>query len=126
MKNYLWEMFSNIKNAQLAKKTIIYTNRKKFCEDFLNFLWSQGFIIGYKINNKNKIKIFLKYIKNKPVINCLRTVSKPSRRAYFSSKKIWKISPKKSFFIFSTNKGLKSLLNCKKENIGGELFLILN
>ena len=126
MKNYLWNMFANIKNGQLSKRSIIFQRRKKICEAFLKILWAEGFILGYKIEKTNQIKILLKYTKNKPAIHSIKFLSKPSRRLYFSAKQIWKINSNKSFIIFSTNKGLKSLIECKKLKIGGEPFIAIN
>ena len=129
MKNYLWNMFTNIKNGQMAKKSVIIGPRKNICESFLKILWNEGFISGYKIssqNNKN-LEIFLKYTKNgKPVINSLKFLSKPSQRVYYSSKQIWKLDSSKIFIIFSTNLGLKSINECKKNKIGGEPLIIIN
>ena len=121
-------MFSNIKNGQLAKKTFIYQKKKKICEEFLKILWNEGFILGYKIDNINhtKIKIFLKYNNEEPVIKSIKLITKPGRRVYYSIKQIWKIDSTKNFIIFSTNKGLKTIIDCKKLKIGGEPFLIIN
>ena len=128
MKNYLWNMFANIKNAQLAKRDFIFQEKKHTCESFLKILWNEGFILGYKtdITNNRKLKIFLKYQRNKPAINSLKTISKPGRRIYYSIKQIWKIDSNKSFIIFSTNKGLKTITDCKKLGIGGEPFVVIN
>lgn len=122
-------MFANIKNGQMAKKSIIIGPRKTICESFLKILWDEGFISGYKIssqNNKN-LEIFLKYTKNgKPVINSLKFLSKPGQRVYYSSKQIWKLDSSKTFIIFSTNHGLKSINECKKIKVGGEPLVIIN
>jgi small subunit ribosomal protein S8 len=126
MKNYLWNMFANIRNGQLTKRSFIFQSRKKICESYLKILWREGFILGYKIESRNQIKIFLKYKNNQPVINSLTLISKPSRRIYYSIKQIWKIDSNKSFIIFSTNKGLKSVIECKKLKIGGEPVVIIN
>nr|YP_010233614.1 ribosomal protein S8 [Pleurosigma inscriptura]QSZ78231.1 ribosomal protein S8 [Pleurosigma inscriptura] len=128
MKNYFWKMFSNIKNGQLAKKAFVYQKRKKICEEFLKILWDEGFILGYKIDsvNSNKIKIFLKYNNEEPVINSIKLITKPGRRVYYSIKQIWKLNSTKNFIIFSTNKGLKTIIDCKKLKIGGEPFLVIN
>lgn len=121
-------MFANIKNGQLSGRNVIFQKRKKICEAFLKILCVEGFIVGYKINEKNinQIKIFLKYNKNKPAIHSIRFLSKPSRRVYYSTKQIWKIDSNKLFIIFSTDKGLKSILECKKLKIGGEPFIAIN
>jgi small subunit ribosomal protein S8 len=128
MKNLLWNMFANIQNGQLAKKIFVIQKKKKICESVLNILWDGGFILGYKTveEDPTKIKIYLKYYKNKPVIQTLKSVSKPGSRIYYSTKQIWKIDSNKTFLIISTNKGLKTLMECKKLKIGGEPFLIIN
>jgi len=128
MKNYLWNMFANIKNGQLRKRNFILQTRKKICESYLKLLWREGFILGYTIDykNKNQIKIFLKYKNSQPAINSITLISKPSRRIYYSIKQIWKIDSSKSFIIFSTNEGLKSIVECKKLKIGGEPVVIIN
>lgn len=128
MKNYLWNMFANLKNGQLAKRNFIYQTRKKSCEAFLKIMWEEGFILGYTIdsNDSKKLKIFLKYKDGKPVINTIKLISKPSKRIYWSINQIWKLDSSKNFIIFSTNKGLKSIIDCKKLKIGGEPFIVIN
>jgi small subunit ribosomal protein S8 len=128
MKNYLYNMLANIKNGQLAKQNFVYQTRKKICESFLKILWNEGFIIGYTVdsNDSNKLKIFLKYKNNRPAINSIKFISKPSRQIYYSINQIWKIDSSKSFIIFSTNKGLKSIVDCKRLKIGGEPVIVIN
>jgi small subunit ribosomal protein S8 len=128
MKNPLGNMIANIKTGQLNQCHFILQNRKKICENLLKILWEEGFILGYTINihNPTQLKIFLKYNSNKPVINSIKIISKPSRKIYYSVKQIWKIDSSKNFIIFSTNQGLKSIIDCKKLKIGGEPFIILN
>ena len=119
-------MFANIKKGQLAKRNFIFNKRKKICESFLQILWNEGFILGYKIESKNTLKIFLKYNYEKPAINNIKFISKPSNRVYYSAKQIWKIDSSKSFIIFSTNQGLKAISDCKKLKIGGEPYISIH
>ena len=128
MKNYLYNMFANIKNGQLAKRSYVLQKRKKICESFLKVLWKEGFILGYQTDqtDESQIKIFLKYKNKTPVINSIRLIPKPSRRIYYTIKQIWKIDSNKSFIILSTNKGIKSITECKKLKIGGEPFISIN
>jgi small subunit ribosomal protein S8 len=119
-------MIANIKKGQLNKKSFILYRKKKLCESFLNILWNEGFILGYAIENDKTIKIFLKYQNNKPAINSIKFVSIPSQKIYYSTEQIWKIDSSKSFIIFSTNKGLKSIIECKKLKIGGEPYISIN
>lgn len=112
----------------MAKKSIIIGPKKNICESFLKLLWNEGFIAGYKISqNTENLEIFLKYTKNgKPAINSLKFLSKPSQRIYYSSKQIWKLDSSKTFIIFSTNRGLKSINECKKNKIGGEPLIVIS
>ena len=122
-------MITNIKNGQLAKRNCTYQKKTKLCESMLKILWDQGYIIGYKTARKKKdsTKIFLKYLKNgEPSINSIKFISKPGRRVYYSIKQIWKIDSSKVLIIFSTNKGLKTIIECKKQKIGGEPLIIIN
>jgi small subunit ribosomal protein S8 len=122
-------MFANIKNGQMAKKSVILEPRKNICESFLKILWDEGFICGYRIftQNNGKIEIFLKYTRTgKPVMGSLKCLSKPGQRLYYSAKQIWKLDSSKTFIIFSTNKGLKTISQCKKDKIGGEPLVAIN
>lgn len=120
-------MFANIKNGQLARREFIYQKKKIFCEAFLQILWDEGFILGYKIDAQNPdlIKIALKYQNNLPAISAIQVLSKPGNRIYLNAKQLWKIDSSKIFIIVSTTKGLKTLLECKKYNLGGEPILIV-
>ena len=120
MKSYLWNMLTSIKNGQMAKKSTVIGPRKNICESSLKVLWNEGFITGYRVSkeNDNKLEIFLKYTKNGiPAINSMKFLSKPGQRLYYSSKQIWKLDSSKTFIIFSTSRGLKSINECKKKSI---------
>lgn len=128
MKHYLWNMLTNIKNGQSSKKSMVYQQKKRVCESMLKILWDEGFITAYKISkiDKTKLQIFLKYNNNgDPAISSLKFLSKPSKRLYYSAKQIWKLNSSKTFIILSTNKGLMTIEQCKKLNIGGEPLLII-
>lgn len=120
-------MFATIINGQLAKKSFVTVSYKNICEEFLKVLWEEGFILGYSLNfNKKKINILLKYKNDKPVINKIKTITKPSFRTYYSARQILLINSSKNFIIFSTNKGLMTLDRCKKLKIGGEPYISIN
>jgi len=128
MTNHLSNLFANITNGQMAKKSVIIELRKNIYESFLKMLWDEGFISGYRIlsQNEKKIEIFLKYTKDgKPVITSMKCLSRPGQRLYYSSKQIWKLDSSKIFIIFSTNEGLKTINQCKKMKVGGEPLVII-
>jgi len=128
MKHYFYNMIANIKNGQTARKSFVLQKRKKICNSFLNILWDEGYILGYKThkNNSDTIKIFLKYNQGRPVINSLKLISKPGHRIYYSANQIWKINSTRTFIIFTTNKGLLTISDCKKFRVGGEPLVSIN
>ena len=129
MTKQIFNLIIAIKNSQKSKRNIIQIHRKKLSENLLKLLWDEGFISGYKVNSKNFhfIDVLLKYSNaGKPTINSVKFLSKPGSRLYFSSKQIWKLDSSKACVIFSTSKGLMTINNCKKKNIGGEPLVILN
>ena len=128
MTNHLSNLFANIKNGQMAKKPVILEPRKNTYESFLKMLWNEGFISGYRISlqNEKKLEIFLKYTKEgKPIITSFKCLSRPGQRLYYSARQIWKLDSSKIFIIFSTNAGLKTINQCKKNKMGGEPLVII-
>jgi ribosomal protein S8 len=51
-------------------------------------------------------------------------ISKPSNNRYLKLKDLYKLNYKKNLFILSTSKGLKTLLECKTNNLGGKLLFL--
>jgi small subunit ribosomal protein S8 len=127
MKNTLWNIPTNLRNGQISRRNFIYQSKTSTTLAFLNILWDEGFILGYKMPSadSNLLKIFLKYKNGKPVINAIKFVFKPSRQIYYSVSQLWKLDSKKSFVILTTTKGLKTVYECKKSQVGGKpLFII--
>jgi small subunit ribosomal protein S8 len=115
----LSNLFSKIKNGYLAKKSKIVQQNSKQSINILNILVKEGFIKGYKINSKNQLDIYLKYKKNKAVINEIKRLSKPGKRLYITNKDLYK--KKTGFYIISSSNGILTDLQAKKLNVGGEL-----
>ena len=127
MKNTLRNISADLKNSQISSKNIIFQPKTKLAIAFLNILWDEGFILGYKTHTSNSklLKIFLKYKNKIPVINSLKLISKPSRQIYYSVSDLWKLDSKKNLIIFTTSKGLMTINECKQTKTGGKpLFII--
>jgi len=127
MKNFLWNISTNLKNNQISQRNFMYQPKTDSTVTFLNILWNNGFILGYKIDvlNPSLLKIFLKYKNGNPIINSIKLISKPSRYIYYSVSQLWKLNSKKSLTILSTSKGLMTIYECKKTQVGGALVFII-
>lgn len=122
MKNTLWNVSTDLKNNQISRRNFMYHLKTKSTIAFLNILWNEGFILGYKIcnSNVNLLKIFLKYKNGNPIINALKPISKPGRQIYYSTFQLYKFNSKKNLIVLSTSKGLMTISECKQAQIGGK------
>jgi len=127
MKSVLWDISSKLKTSQISRRDFLFHTKTKLIIAFLNILWDEGLILGYKTYNFNlqTLKIFLKYKNGNPVINSLRLISKPNFQIYCTVSDLWKFDSKKNLIILSTSKGLMTVNECKQAKIGGNLLCII-
>ena len=126
MKRSFWNLISCLKNGSTAKRVKISNLNTKTNLSLLNFLWNHGYITGYRIKNSRHVEILLKYSRDgNPSLNNVQSISKPSKRIYMSANQFWKLNVTNTFLIVSTNQGLKSLEDCKKQKLGGEILAVI-
>ena len=119
------DMFTRIRNAQLRLLPKVEMPSSNFRLKILEVLKDEGFISSYHIekkeNNKVSLIVDLKYYEGTPVIREIKRVSKPGRRVYSSATSIPRIQNGLGLAIISTNKGIMSDIEARKNNIGGEI-----
>ena len=119
------DMFTRIRNGQLRLMAKVEMPSSNFRLKILEVLKSEGFITSYHIekkeNNKISLIVDLKYYEGTPVIREIKRVSKPGRRVYSSATSIPRIQNGLGLAIISTNKGIMSDIDARKNNIGGEI-----
>jgi small subunit ribosomal protein S8 len=119
------DMFTRIRNGQLRLKPKVEMPSSKFRLKILEVLKDEGFITSYHIekkeNNKVSLIVDLKYYEGTPVIREIKRISKPGRRVYSSATSIPRIQNGLGLAIISTNKGIMSDIDARKNNIGGEI-----
>jgi small subunit ribosomal protein S8 len=126
------DMLARIKNAQLARKDEVYIPHSKIKEKIVDILKREGYIEDYVVSEKNKkgtqntLIIKLKYLDDrnlKPAISGLRRVSKPGRRIYTDVENIPYVRKGLGTAILSTNKGILTDAEARKQRVGGEVLL---
>jgi small subunit ribosomal protein S8 len=119
------DMFTRIRNGQLRKLPNVEMPSSNFRLKILEVLKDEGFISSYHIekkeNNKVSLIVDLKYYEGTPVIREIKRVSKPGRRVYSRATSIPRIQNGLGLAIISTNKGIMSDIDARKNNIGGEI-----
>ena len=78
-------------------------------------------ILKKKDNNKVSLVVDLKYYEGIPVIKEIKRVSKPGRRVFSRADSIPRIQNGLGLAIISTNKGVMSDIEARKNNVGGEI-----
>jgi len=115
-----------IKNASNLNKEVVYLNFNIKYLKILKILYREGFIQGFKLDLQNyQTIVYLRFFQNKKVIDRLKFLSIPSREHFISYKDLSMINNKKTFILLSTNKGLHSLYECKKQKLGGKLLFLI-
>ncbi|KGD63635.1 30S ribosomal protein S8 [Alcanivorax nanhaiticus] len=123
MQDTLADMFTRIRNAQMAKKVQVEIPASKAKEAIAKVLLSEGYIAGYKVSEDKKpvMTVDLKYFEGKPVIEKIARVSRPGLRVYKNANEIPKVKGGLGVMIVSTNQGIISDRAARKANVGGEL-----
>lgn len=128
----LIKLLLQLKNASLVKREVVRFNCNLLCLELLKLLYNEGFIQSFKIESKSvfnnekqfQTTIMLRYSYNKPALKTLRIISTPSHSKYLTLKDISKVQDRKNILFLSTNKGLLTGLQCKKNKIGGTLLFV--
>lgn len=120
------DLVTRIRNAQMAFKKTVDSPMSRAREDLLKVLLNEGYIRGYSIvdceKTKHKIlRIELKYFEGNPVISEIKRVSKPGRRVYSSIKNLPFVKNGLGINILSTDKGIMSDTDARKQSVGGEI-----
>ena len=119
------DMFTRIRNGQLRSLSKVQIPSSTFRLKILEVLKNEGFITNFYIekkeNNKANLIVDLKYYEGMPVIKEIKRVSKPGRRVYSRATSIPRIQNGLGLAIISTNKGVMSDIEARKNNIGGEI-----
>ena len=119
------DMFTRIRNGQLRRLTKVEMPSSNFRLKVLEVLKNEGFISSYHIekkeNNKVSLIVDLKYYEGTPVIKEIKRVSKPGRRVFSRADSIPRIQNGLGLAIISTNKGVMSDIEARKNNVGGEI-----
>ncbi len=120
------DLITRIRNAQTAFKKTVDSPVSKMREGVLKVLLDEGYIRGYTVVkcddcNRSVFRIELKYYEGKPVICEIKMVSKPGRRFYSSIQDLSFVRNGLGINILSTDKGVMSDTEARKQSVGGEV-----
>ncbi|MCL2500626.1 MAG: 30S ribosomal protein S8 [Defluviitaleaceae bacterium] len=124
------DMLTRIRNATSARHTTVEVPSSKMKVDIANILVREGYLKGYEILQdgvKKTMRITLKYgrTKNDKVISGIRRISKPGLRVYAGCEDLPKVLNGLGCAIVSTNKGVLTDREARKQGVGGEVLAFI-
>lgn len=130
MSDPIADMLTRIRNANVAKHDTVDIPASKMKKAISEILLAEGYIKGYEViedGAKGTIRIELKYgkDKNEKVISGLKRISKPGLRVYADSKTLPKVLGGLGTAIISTNKGVLTDKEARKQGVGGEVIAFI-
>ena len=126
MSDPIADMLTSIRNANTAKHDTVEIPASKMKFAIAEILLKEGFIKAFDIKEEgayNNIVITLKYgqDKSEKIITGLKRISKPGLRVYANSEELPKVLGGLGVAIISTNKGVLTDKEARKEHVGGEV-----
>ncbi len=120
------DMLTRIRNANTAKHDTVDVPSSKMKLAIANILVDEGYIAKYELIDEGTyqtIRITLKYgaDKNEKVISGLKRISKPGLRVYAGCEELPRVLGGLGIAIISTNKGVMTDKEARKQNAGGEV-----
>ena len=126
MSDPIADMLTRIRNANTAKHDTVDVPSSKMKVAIADILVDEGYIAKYDLidnGNFKTIRITLKYSAGKAekIITGIKRISKPGLRIYAGKDDIPSVLGGLGIAILSTNKGILTDKQARKENVGGEV-----
>ena len=126
MSDPIADMLTRIRNANTAKHDTVDVPASKMKTAIAEILLKEGYIKGFELVDAGafqNIHITLKYGKDKndKIITGLKRISKPGLRVYANASELPRVLGGLGIAIVSTNKGILTDKEARKNNVGGEV-----
>ena len=120
----LADMFTRIRNGQMAGKKTIEMPSSKQKVELARVLADEGYIGSYMVSDtgaRAQLRIDLKYYEGRPVIEHISRVSRPGLRVYKKVDQLPRVKHGLGVLIVSTSKGVMTDRAARKANVSGEI-----
>ncbi|MDQ7729345.1 MAG: 30S ribosomal protein S8 [Halomonas sp.] len=123
MQDTLADMFTRIRNAQMATKETATMPSSKLKVQVARVLKEEGYIADFTVAEgaKPELTVTLKYFEGKPVIEHIQRVSKPSLRRYMGKDNLPKVADGLGIAIVTTSNGVMTDRAARQAGVGGEV-----
>ena len=123
MQDPIADMFTRIRNGQMASKVSVAMPSSKQRVAIANLLVEEGYVESAVVSGDVKpvLEVTLKYFEGKKVIESIERVSRPGLRIYKKKDELPKVMGGLGVAIVSTSKGLMTDRAARKAGMGGEI-----
>jgi small subunit ribosomal protein S8 len=123
MQDPIADMFTRIRNGQMAQKVAVAMPSSKLRVAIAKVLKEEGYITDFAVSGDVKpvMEVTLKYFEGKKVIESLERVSRPGLRIYKKKDELPKVMGGLGVAIVSTSKGVMTDRAARKAGMGGEI-----
>ena len=123
MQDPIADMFTRIRNGQMANKVAVSMPCSKLRVAIANVLKQEGYIEDFKKEGEVKptLEVTLKYFEGKSVIDTIERASRPGLRIYKKKDELPKVLGGLGIAIVSTSKGVMTDRAARKAGMGGEI-----
>ena len=130
MSDPIADMLTRIRNANTAKHDTVDVPSSKMKLAIAEILFNEGYIKKYEVIEDGIFKtihITLKYgkDKNEKIIIGLKRISKPGLRVYAGKDELPRVLGGLGVAIISTNKGILTDKEARKQQVGGEVLAFI-
>lgn len=118
------DVFTMIRNASCIRKPVVDVPSSSVIRSMVEIFKKEGYIENFKFIDDKKqgiLRVYLKYINNKPVINNLKRISKPGLRRYVKKDRIPFVLRGRGIALISTSQGIISGKEAREKKLGGEV-----
>lgn len=118
------DMLTRIKNAYLARKSVVLLPSSKVKEALAKVLVADGYIEKFEkqdVKPQAQLTLTLRYIGKRAAMTDVKRVSKPGRRLYAPAWQLPRALGGYGSTIISTSQGLMNDKQARAKNLGGEL-----
>jgi small subunit ribosomal protein S8 len=123
MQDPIADMFTRIRNGQMAQKVSVTMPSSKLRVAICEVLKAEGYIADFAASGDVKpvLEVTLKYFEGKQVIDTIERVSRPGLRIYKKKDELPKVMGGLGIAIVSTSKGVMTDRAARNAGMGGEI-----
>ena len=119
------DMLTRIRDANTAGHATVDIPASKIKKNIAEILVKEGYIKGYEVvagETQDIIRVTMKYGPEKTkVISGIKKISKPGLKVYAKANEVPKVLGGLGIAIISTNKGVMTDKEARRQNVGGEV-----